>query len=372
MSKRISIGLIVSASLLFVMPTAFAISGACSYHGGVDCNAGASLGGYAQCYDGTISSVLFSAMAECVSSSNSCSSLDPAGKYEYTDDSQCSALQTEAYREGMQYGGGMGGSWGGTISACENEVVEYQAAEASYQSCLATQETLNSILPPPLPVICNAQQYQYGNQCLALPANSYATGAGGYQCDLGYQSSSGGGCTPSPNSYVANGVDLCNAGYIANPYHQCVSTTPYQNPALGTYCQQTFGYGSIVQNGSCGCAVGYELNSNQTRCVTVPVATSSPDSLPAPTVAAAPTPSIPAQTSFVINVNLQLGSSGANVINLQKFLAAKGFLTLPSGTAAGYFGSLTKQSLIAYQTSVGLPATGYCGAMTRAVINSPQ
>lgn len=366
--RKISIAIIGLLAFSFLSATALATSGACSYHGGVDCNAGGSLGGYAQCYDGTVSSVLFSAMAECTTSNN-CSILDPTGEYQYTSDSQCSALQTEAYREGMQYGGGMGGSWGGTISACENQVIEYQAAETSYQNCLATQETLNSIAPSPLPVICNTQQYQNGNQCLALPANAHANGASGYQCDLGYQNSNE-GCVAPLNSFVANGVDLCNAGYIANPYHQCVSATPYQDPALGTYCQQTLGSGSIVQNLGCACAVGYALNSSQTQCVAVPTATSSPNSSPTPTVAAAPTPSLSAQTSFAVNANLQLGSSGANVISLQKFLETKGFLTLPSGTTEGYFGSLTKQALIAYQASVNLPATGYCGPMTRTLINN--
>jgi peptidoglycan hydrolase-like protein with peptidoglycan-binding domain len=57
------------------------------------------------------------------------------------------------------------------------------------------------------------------------------------------------------------------------------------------------------------------------------------------------------------------------VANLQTFLEAKGFLTMPAGTAAGYFGGLTKQALIAFQKSVGLPDSGYCGPMTRAAIN---
>jgi peptidoglycan hydrolase-like protein with peptidoglycan-binding domain len=43
---------------------------------------------------------------------------------------------------------------------------------------------------------------------------------------------------------------------------------------------------------------------------------------------------------------------------------------MPVGIVEGYFGNLTKQTLVAYQKSVGLPATGYCGPMTRLAINA--
>ena len=64
--------------------------------------------------------------------------------------------------------------------------------------------------------------------------------------------------------------------------------------------------------------------------------------------------------------NLMLGSMGDDVMSLQTFLESKGHLTMPQGLAKGYFGKLTKRALIRYQASVGLPATGYFGAMTRA------
>jgi peptidoglycan hydrolase-like protein with peptidoglycan-binding domain len=43
---------------------------------------------------------------------------------------------------------------------------------------------------------------------------------------------------------------------------------------------------------------------------------------------------------------------------------------MPTGVGEGYFGGLTKRALIAFQQSVGLPDTGYCGPMTRGVINA--
>ena len=61
------------------------------------------------------------------------------------------------------------------------------------------------------------------------------------------------------------------------------------------------------------------------------------------------------------------GSHGQAVINLQNFLASKGFLT---ATARGNFGLMTKKALIKYQTENGINATGYFGPMTRISINN--
>ncbi len=64
--------------------------------------------------------------------------------------------------------------------------------------------------------------------------------------------------------------------------------------------------------------------------------------------------------------NLMMNSHGASVTALQAFLEEKGYLHLPQGVAKGHFGKLTKMALMEYQSSVGLPSTGYYGAMTRA------
>src|SRR3989338_8979601 len=76
------------------------------------------------------------------------------------------------------------------------------------------------------------------------------------------------------------------------------------------------------------------------------------------------TPSISLAT---IDTNLKYGSRGAAVSELQEFLIDKGFLL---GQTSGNFFSLTRKAVVAYQASVGLPATGFVGAMTRAKINA--
>ena len=69
------------------------------------------------------------------------------------------------------------------------------------------------------------------------------------------------------------------------------------------------------------------------------------------------------------NTNLTVGSRGPAVVALQSFLISKGFLTVSSTTALGYFGGLTKSALAAYQSSKGItPSAGYFGPVTRAAV----
>jgi hypothetical protein len=67
----------------------------------------------------------------------------------------------------------------------------------------------------------------------------------------------------------------------------------------------------------------------------------------------------------VIVRDLTSGMSGDDVMALQKLLINEGY-SLPAG-ATGFFGSQTKDALIAYQTKAGLtPSQGYFGLKTRA------
>jgi spore germination protein YaaH len=78
----------------------------------------------------------------------------------------------------------------------------------------------------------------------------------------------------------------------------------------------------------------------------------------------------PAQAEATYTRNLDIGSSGADVVLLQTFLEDGGFLTIPAGVAKGYFGELTKRAVISYQKSVGINPIGVFGPATRASINS--
>jgi len=76
-----------------------------------------------------------------------------------------------------------------------------------------------------------------------------------------------------------------------------------------------------------------------------------------------------ATPSFNYTRDLTVGSKGDDVKALQEFLMAKGFLKIAAAT--GFFGSLTKAALVAFQKSVGIsPASGFFGPKTRAYIAS--
>lgn len=77
-----------------------------------------------------------------------------------------------------------------------------------------------------------------------------------------------------------------------------------------------------------------------------------------------------AGASYTFNNDLTIGSTGSDVTALQTKLEEAGFLTMPSGVAKGYFGSLTAAGVKAWQASVGLPATGFFGPLSRAKLNS--
>lgn len=76
-----------------------------------------------------------------------------------------------------------------------------------------------------------------------------------------------------------------------------------------------------------------------------------------------------AAKKVLIARNLQIGSSGAEVIALQKILIAKKFLVMPRGAKLGTFGVQTKTALQKYQKAMGISATGSVGPQTRTKLN---
>ena len=76
------------------------------------------------------------------------------------------------------------------------------------------------------------------------------------------------------------------------------------------------------------------------------------------------TPTTPAMSAYTFTRNLTVGSTGADVMELQKFLVSKGHLVL--ATPTNYFGNMTKAALAKFQAANGIsPAVGYFGPITR-------
>ncbi|MFZ2038725.1 MAG: ice-binding family protein [Minisyncoccia bacterium] len=96
---------------------------------------------------------------------------------------------------------------------------------------------------------------------------------------------------------------------------------------------------------------------------------------PATTTTTTTTPSTTTTTTTTstthrFNTDLTLGSTGNDVVELQKALVAKGLLVMPAGVSMGYFGNLTRLALINYQLENGItPAVGYFGPLTRTSLN---
>ncbi len=68
-----------------------------------------------------------------------------------------------------------------------------------------------------------------------------------------------------------------------------------------------------------------------------------------------------------ITKSLTIGSKGDEVTALQKYLEDEGLLVMPAGVDYGYFGALTKKSVIAWQKANDVsPASGYFGPLSRA------
>ena len=218
----------------------------------------------------------------------------------------------------------------------------------------------------------------------ALPANAHAITTTAWACNDGYVSNGvatgpNAGCQIPPNGSLVGGQLVCSPGYVDyNHSGSCSLASDLANDL----CYADTGYnkgdgssfGSFNASGTitCNCPPSYVWNGVTNRC-DAESASAAAAVTPVAIVPSADSNQETATTtmpSFApIAKNLQVGASGSNVANLQTFLEAKGFLTMPAGTAAGYFGGLTKQALIAFQKSVGLPDSGYCGPMTRAAIN---
>ncbi len=100
--------------------------------------------------------------------------------------------------------------------------------------------------------------------------------------------------------------------------------------------------------------------------ITVPVVTP-----PVPTA-----PTVPATIPKVFLQNQSLGSSNAEVLNLQKYLNLNGFPVAATGlSSSGHevqnFGYLTQKALIKFQKAKEIkPASGFFGPITRAYILS--
>ncbi len=332
--KKLLIAIIVLLSSLFMLGKALAISGECSSHAGVNCAAGASVSGYAVCNDGTVSSIPYFETIEC------------QGTVTCTQDQMNGLEQKYNALDDVNQ-----------IAALNNQITQIKSNALAQETGMASKPGVAaSIINGGIQSVADAAQGKIDNlenQIAVLQTDLYIK-----------QSEISSACTADAyqiqNQQIANQV----AQQEQQMYNQAIQE---KRESERTACS-SFG-GVIISDGTCACPSEAPYNSTANRCVAKiqPQIQTQPS---APIVATQSTQTT--TTSFKISSNLQIGALGPDVVTLQKFLENKGLLTLPAGVTEGYFGLLTKQALISFQQSTGLPTTGYCGPMTRGVINNTQ
>ncbi len=80
-----------------------------------------------------------------------------------------------------------------------------------------------------------------------------------------------------------------------------------------------------------------------------------------------------ASDRYVFGKDLTLGSTGPDVVALQRHLVKVGLMVLPPDASYGYFGLVTRAAVARYQAQNGIaPVAGYFGPKTRTHLNANQ
>jgi subtilisin family serine protease len=95
----------------------------------------------------------------------------------------------------------------------------------------------------------------------------------------------------------------------------------------------------------------------------------TPVSVARPLTSAVAIPRVLGATTYTFTQDLSVGSTGADVTELQRTLTTLGFYT---GPVTGYFGPLTASAVSAFQSARGLTTVGRVGPQTRALLNQGQ
>ncbi len=166
----------------------------------------------------------------------------------------------------------------------------------------------------------------------------------------------------------------------------CASPTNYAYAGANTVMFNALGAG---QHSNCTIIIS-DSAGNMSNQLTIPPFTIQDGSPSTPVVPAAPTVTTPnandlaaqlaalqnqlataqnqqASSKYVFTKAISLGSSGTEVLELQKRLKSEGYL---SATPNGNFGPATQSAVKAYQRAQGLSPLGNVGPATRAALNA--
>lgn len=202
---------------------------------------------------------------------------------------------------------------------------------APYHSCIAASPTVDNPAAPPLRNIASRGQADPSSerpsaQCLRAFCAGLTQGFG----------VSGPGYTPSRPQ-----IDYPNGTVVYLTATSSASSTPAMPSAATTSVTHATSVSSAAPS-------------------------STPITTPAPTLSASSSPFL---------IDRQLWDKGPDILALQHFLNAHDFQLASSGPGSpgqesDFFGMKTYQALETFQKTNGLPATGYFGPLTRALINT--
>jgi len=272
---------------VFLPSMADATSGACSYHGGVNCSAGSDYDGSVICKDGwRDSSVKYKDANECTSivtceypSTPSCNLSDILKQKETA---LCSNRALQG-RSGM-LGSPMGTAQQQNIkdqydeeySYCQRQWDLYELEKKEFNQCssasvIQPNNESNGDLDLKLQLIFN-------QMCAEL------NGSGSIYAPSRQIEHDGIPCTPTKEEKsiecqkqdsksffsVSKNSCICNVGYLLNKNGKCVTPTDW--------CAGTLGPKAYIKDNTCHCEDGFTLNSDSTECVKKeqPVITPSP------------------------------------------------------------------------------------------------
>ena len=270
----------VFALAIFLIPVfVFAASGseACSWHGGVNCSAGADWDGSVVCNDGWRSStVLFSGMVECGQSLFCFQPID----YGCTTETDYNVLSSQQITNGTsKYAPEVAI---GALSACRNQINMYQANVLSYQNCLSSTLPLVTI-PPVATITCptyssfdpmtgaclsdsnEACTSQFGS--FAVPVNDkpgYCQCIDKYIWTIDRTSCVEKAVCVNATVNVQNQC-ICKEGDILRG-NVCISHTEDCTRDHGTY---SIGSAGLSGESFCSCAEGYQWDGSKILCVEV-------------------------------------------------------------------------------------------------------
>jgi len=278
---------------LFVIPVAFATSGACSYHGGVDCKAGKDGDGSVICNDGwEDSSVQYNDMVGCSNdyTINIDSSYDRTLRFQMAKNacldiySGFSTMFFDEVDANMEKGQESTTAWANasrtTSSYCK--MLKEQNEQESLERCGNSGEWDGNECQCPYQHFWSNKKGQCLGRELACEEvgieNSYLGIDDNCYCKTGYGWDKNGETCISETeickkTYGKHSIKIndghnkfscsCESGYAWGKEHQCVT--------VSDWCKEGFGDKaiSVLQEGIevCSCKNGYLLNSTQTTCV---------------------------------------------------------------------------------------------------------